>query len=333
MSHASTGRQHQHSTHPDFRPYDLTPNEIITTHARTSFSFAARFLPAAERGDAIDLYAFFRTLDDLVDEHPWAAGTEAVATELDDWQYWLDGSRRNAGPREPLAQNLARVVDRYQIPVSVFHQTIEGLRSDLVPREIATDADLQLYCYQVASTVGYAMAHVLGATSPHALAAAEKLGAAMQLTNILRDVGEDLDAGRVYLPTSLLARNGLSRTDLLVMQECPSGPDERFVRMMRGQIEHAQALYAQAIPGIWLLPERCRLPILIAARLYRKLLTIIERHQYDTLRQRVGTTPRDKAQEALLCWGTLTFRRQSAEEAIERATAYSNGSTAEVRGD
>jgi 15-cis-phytoene synthase len=311
----------------------LTADEIITTHARTSFSFAARFLPAPQRADAINLYAFFRTLDDLVDENPRVTGTTDVVSELNEWQNWLDGTRRDLGPREPLATNLARVIERHQIPVEVFHQMLDGLRSDLTPREITTDAELQQYCYRVASTVGYAMAHVLGATSPQALAAAERLGAAMQLTNILRDIGEDLDAGRIYLPTSLLTQHGLCRGDLRKMQLCPDGPDARFSDMMRGQIHYARELYAQAIPGIWLLPERCRFPILVAARLYQRLLTIVEQQQYDTLRRRAATTRRDKAQEALTCWVTLTFRRPSAGATITQPAAYSSGSTVEIRSD
>jgi phytoene synthase len=310
-----------------------TPEQIITTHARTSFSFAARFLPAMERADAIHLYAFFRTLDDLVDENSWGLETSAIRAELDDWQTWLEGPLRTTGPREPLAACLAGVIERHQIPITIFQQMLDGLRSDLTPREVATDAELQEYCYQVASTVGYAMAHVLGATTPPALAAAEQLGAAMQLTNILRDVGEDLRAGRVYLPTSLLAQHGLCQADLHEMQQSADGPDIRYRTMMRIQIDRAQELYRQAIPGIWLLPERCRLPILVAARLYQKLLTIIEQHEYDTLCKRIGTTRSDKAREALTCWATLKFRSPVTIDLPQRTTAYSRGAAAEVQGD
>ncbi len=333
MSDAPAREQLLHSEYSGSVRDQLTPDEVITTHARTSFSFAARFLPGPQRADAINLYAFFRTLDDLVDESPWVDGMTDVAGELDAWQSWLDGSRREAGPREPMATNLARVIERHQIPVTIFHEMLEGLRSDLTPREIATDAELQLYCYRVASTVGYAMAHVLGATSPHALASAERLGAAMQLTNILRDVGEDLNAGRVYLPTSVLERHGLCRADLHEMQQRPEGPDFRFTAMLRSQIEHARGLYAQAIPGIWLLPERCRLPILVAARLYQRLLLIIEQQQYDTLRRRAATTRGDKAREALTCWATLTFRRPILGGTATHPEAYASGSTVEMRSD
>jgi len=311
----------------------LSPQQIIDTHARTSFSFAARFLPQPQRADAIDLYAFFRTLDDLVDTCPDGNARTAVNAELTDWDVWLSGPLGRTAPREPLGRNVRRVIERYDIPMFAFQEMLAGLRADLDSREIADDTELQTYCYQVASTVGCAMAHVLGATSPQALAAAEKLGAAMQLTNILRDVGEDLDAGRVYLPSSVLRRHGLSRADLVMMRDARIGPDDRFREMMRAQVHHAQALYEQAIPGVWLLPEHCRLPILIAARLYRKLLTLIAQRDYDTLRHRIATSKRDKTQEALTCWATLTIRRSPAQPRVEPAPVVSRPSTIEARGD
>ncbi|MDQ4043864.1 MAG: squalene/phytoene synthase family protein [Chloroflexota bacterium] len=279
----------------------------MATHARTSFNFAARFLPAAERRSAIDLYAFFRTLDDLVDDAR-PEQTNVIVTELDAWRDWLTTDRRGSGPREPLASNLARVIDSHTIPTEIFLHMLDGLESDLGGREIESDTELQAYCYQVASTVGYAMAHVLGATSPQALSAAEHLGAAMQLTNVLRDVGEDLDSGRVYLPRQTLDHHGLCREDLLRMQH-DGGPDERFQALMRAYIAQARAMYDASMAGIWRLPGDCRFPILVAARLYCKLLSIIERNGYDTLRLRVATTRRDKLQGAITGWAITTSWR------------------------
>lgn len=336
MSRTSAGRERPLRGNADresSRPPDPSPQEIISTHARTSFSFAARFLPAPQRADAIDLYAFFRTLDDLVDESPRSAGMSAIAGELDGWQAWLHGARRDDGPREPLGANLARIIDRYGIPIEVFLQMIDGLRADMEAREIENDAALQTYCYQVASTVGFAMAHVLGTTSPHALAAAEKLGAAMQLTNILRDVGEDLDSGRIYLPTSLLTQHDLCRADLIAMHQNRVGPDERYRAMLCGQVHRAHRLYEHAMPGIWLLPGGCRLPILVAARLYRRLLTIIERNDYDTLHQRAATTRIDKTQEALISWALVTRQRVDRRPFTEPALSTPEASVLEVQSD
>jgi phytoene synthase len=277
------------------------PEQVLATHARTSFNFAARFLPPPQRRAATDLYAFFRTLDDLVDES-LPAHAASIRAELDAWRAWFDGSLRGRAPREPLGHDLARAVDAWRVPVQLFQHMLDGLESDLGPRELESDAELHTYCYQVASTVGCAMAHVLGATSPTALSAAERLGHAMQLTNILRDVGEDLDAGRVYLPRTLLAEHGLCRDDLLRMRHDQRGPDERYRTLLGGQVARAHALYAQAIPAIWLLPSECRLPILLAARLYRRLLDSIARQDYDTLRRRAATTRFHKAQEAAIAF-------------------------------
>jgi len=285
---------------------DATSEQILATHARTSFNFAARFLPPHQRRCATDLYAFFRTLDDLVDESAPGVSEATVRGELNAWRVWLDSPRTSNAPREPLGVNLARVIESCGISIDIFHHMLDGLEDDLGPRELEDEAALHTYCYQVASTVGYAMAHVLGATSTSALSAAEQLGAAMQLTNILRDVGEDLDADRVYLPRTILAHYGLCRTDLEHMRH-GNGPDERFRALMTAEIARAHALYDDAQAGIWLLPPDCRLPILIASRLYRRLLPLIEANEYDTLRQRAATTRFQKAREAAVC-GTLVWR-------------------------
>lgn len=285
----------------------ISAEQVMATHGRTSFNFAARFLPEARRRSATDLYAFFRTLDDLVDDAR-PDQTNAIASELDSWREWLATDRRGNGPREPLATNLSQVIDTHAIPTEVFFHMLDGLESDIGGREIASEMELQTYCYQVASTVGCAMAHVLGVTTPPAIAAAERLGAAMQLTNVLRDVGEDLDGGRIYLPRETLDRHGLCREDLLRMRR-DGGPDERFRTIMRVYITQARAMYDASMSGIWLLPDDCRYPILVAARLYCKLLTIIERNGYDTLRLRAATTPRDKLQGAISGWAVATSWR------------------------
>jgi phytoene synthase len=120
----------------------------------------------------------------------------------------------------------------------------------------------------------------------------------MQLTNILRDVGEDLTAGRVYLPREDLTRAGSSRDHLLGLLRAGRGPDDVFRAVMRHQVSRADTWYDRGLAGIALLPEDCQLPILIAGRLYRRILTVIERHDYDVLRRRAATTTVEKAWEA-----------------------------------
>ena len=120
----------------------------------------------------------------------------------------------------------------------------------------------------------------------------------MQRTNILRDVGEDVSSGRFYLPINTLAEFGLSRDDLHELWLAGDGPDYRMRRLMRHEIACARDLYQRGVAGVWLLPPDSRLPILIATRLYRRILAVIERNGYDTLRRRASTSGREKLEEA-----------------------------------
>nr|BBH93268.1 squalene synthase [Thermogemmatispora argillosa] len=272
---------------------------LLARHGRT-FHFAARFLPGELRPSFVTLYAFFRTLDDLVDERDPAESPQTIAGELRAWRAWFLESCQGPAPREPLGARLARLVERYGLPTTLFLDFLEGLHWDLWPREFASFERLRAYCYRVAGTVGLALAHVLGATSPGALSAAEGLGIAMQLTNILRDVGGDLRKGRLYLPLEDLARFGLSRSHLLQLLNAGQGPDAAFRALMRYQVARAHLYYAQSLPGVWLLPPDRRLPILLAGRLYRRILHAIEQRGYDVLRARAHTTLSEKLREAML---------------------------------
>lgn len=280
---------------------------LLAAHARTSFSLAARFLPQPSRTAATDLYAFFRTLDDLVDDSPPGADASEAAIELTAWRVWLEAGMTGSGPRVELADRLRAVVRDYGIPTETLVHLLDGLEFDLAHARIVTDEDLQRYCYQMASTVGCAMAHVLGATTPEAVQAAGRLGAAMQLTNILRDIGEDLERGRLYLPVETLERFGLSDEVLIDLRRQAGPTDARVRAIMQMYVAQADDLYREGIAGIRLLSRDARYPILLAARLYRRLLRIIERNDYDTLRRRCATSRRDKAAEVVLC-GWLVAR-------------------------
>ncbi len=273
--------------------------QSLATHART-FSFAARFLPAEKREATTVFYAFCREVDDLVDEPEPGRSRQMVRAELDAWRSWLTGPRTSAGPREPLASELARVIERYAIPVGYLLDLLDGLEADLEPAALQSESDLRHYCYQVASTVGLGMAHILGATSDAALGAASDLGAAMQLTNVLRDVGEDLSFGRIYLPKNTLAKFDLGHDSLRDLWRAGNGPDDRYRAVMRSEIARARDLYQHSMPGIWLLPADSRLPILLATRLYRRILSVIERRDYDTLRRRASTSRHEKLEEAAI---------------------------------
>lgn len=281
-------------------PPDLVAAEALLQHHARTFAFAARFLRPERRQSVVVLYAFSRTLDDLVDERDGTAAVEPVRAELDAWRDWLLAGQTGRAPREPLGSLLAGVIDKHRIPVHYLTDLVDGLASDLIPREFTSFSQLHHYCYQVASTVGLAMAHVLDATRPEALAAAADLGVAMQLTNILRDIGADLGRGRVYLPLDELLAAGSSPEALARLVADGRGPDEPLRQVIRLQIDRARDYYARGLAGVWLLPPDCRLPILIAGRLYRRILDVIERNDYDTLRQRAVTTRREKLREAAI---------------------------------
>jgi phytoene synthase len=275
--------------------------QLLATHGRT-FHFAARFFPLTLRRPVVTLYAFFRTLDDLVDEPEKGIQCERVREELLAWRAWFREGSSSVAPREPLGERLACLMTAYHIPAGVFLDFLAGLTFDLEPQELLTFGEVERYCYDVAGTVGRALAHVMGATSAQALHAAESLGIAMQLTNILRDVGSDLTAGRIYLPRDDLARFGSSRAHLYQLMQQQHGPDARFRAFMRHQMARASGYYLQSMPGIWLLPPESRLPVLLAARLYRRILTVIERLDYDVLRSRAATSISEKVGEALIAF-------------------------------
>ncbi len=274
---------------------------LLATHGRT-FHFAARFLPPKHRQLVITLYAFFRTLDDLVDKPVEGRRLEDIRLELDAWKDWFISGCLLPAPREPLGARLAAVLAERPVPIPIFLDFLDGLASDLEPGEIRDFSELYCYCYRVAGTVGLAMAYILGVKSSQGLAAAQSLGIGMQLTNILRDVGGDLASGRIYLPQEDLERFGSSSAHLIQLYQNQHGPDDRFCAMMRYQVARAHRYYVHGMSGIWLLPRNCRLPILVAGRLYRRILRAIEGKHYDVLRSRAATSFPEKLWEAAIAF-------------------------------
>ncbi|HZR42747.1 MAG TPA: phytoene/squalene synthase family protein [Ktedonobacteraceae bacterium] len=302
--------------------------ELLATHGKT-FHFATRFFPPELRSSVVTLYAFFRTLDDLVDEPAAGKQPADVRLELAAWQAWFTQNRAFAAPRQQLGSQLDALLTVHPIPATIFLDFLDGLASDLEPREVHSFAELYRYCYQVAGTVGLAMTYLLGAHSPLALLAAQNLGIAMQLTNILRDVGSDLAAGRLYIPLDDLKQFGSSRTHLFQLYHDHRGPDKRFCNLMRYQIARAQRYYARGMHGIWLLPTNCRLPVLIAGRLYQRILTVIEHQEYDVLRARAATTLLEKLHEAAIAFSLARLWSQGEasfapemEVFLERSSAH-----------
>ena len=251
----------------------------LTRASSRTFYLASRLLPGGKRQAVRALYAFCRATDDMIDQ----MALDDAPRLLDDWKARVEGPP-NAYDPIPLAWADTRA--RYRIPHGYEAQLIEGIARDLRQRRYATFAELAEYCYGVASTVGLMVMHIVNFQSEDALPYAVKLGIALQLTNILRDVAVDWRAGRLYLPLEELAGFGLSEDNI-----ARGTADDRWRAFMRFQIARTRALYAEAEPGIALLDAEGRFAIAAAAGLYRAILADIEAHDYDVFHRRahVGT--------------------------------------------
>ena len=267
---------------------------LTARHSR-SFYLASSLLPAGKRWAARALYAFCRVTDDIVD-HP----TGDVEARLESWQRCILEPRPACEDPVAIAWNDTRT--RYAIPDRYAEQLIDGVARDMRQLRYQTFDDLVTYCYGVASTVGLMSMHIIGFSSPQAIPYAIKLGVALQLTNILRDVAEDWRAGRVYLPQEDLAAFRLSESDLAAQRV-----DDRWRAFMQFQIERTRQLYAESWPGLALLHRNGRLAIAAAADLYRKILDDIEGHDYNVFHRRAYVRTWGKLRRLpLLWWQTRT---------------------------
>jgi phytoene synthase len=258
--------------------YDGEARVVMARVART-FDLATRILPADIRTDVRRLYLVLRTLDDLVDQgtpDEAAAGLAAVET-------WVADDRTGTPETEILADLASR---HPSFPRDAVVDFCAGMRADLAGPRHATDADLDLYCYQVAGTVGRLMAPLLGVVpgwEADADAAARALGAAMQRTNILRDVREDAALGRVYLPDDLLADVGLSAgsdpATAVALMELPAWPEARRRALLAPEIARADADYAAGVAGVGCL-VRGRRAIRSASAMYQGILREVEHDRY-----------------------------------------------------
>src|SRR5450432_1253702 len=197
-----------------------------------NFYYSFLLLSRQQRKAMCAVYAFMRYCDDLSDE------PGASREPLERWRTALDHALAGQYDGHPTLPAFHDTVQRYRIPRQYFHEMIDGVSSDLQPRRIQTFDELYRYCYQVASVVGLTIIHIFGFDSPAALPLAEKCGVAFQLTNILRDVREDLERGRMYLPAEDLRRFGLTEEDLRSGKRTPE-----FIELMRFEAGRARAYY------------------------------------------------------------------------------------------
>jgi phytoene synthase len=270
---------------------------IARTRAR-NFYYSFLLLDRPRRNGVCALYAFNRQCDDLSDEGH--LDRAAAARALADWRDQVDAAltgRYGAHPAWPAFHDTVR---RYQIPTRYFHEMIEGVTSDLYPQQPRTFADLYRYCYRVASAVGLSVLHVFGFLSDDALPLAEKCGIAFQLTNILRDVGEDARMGRVYLPAEDLDRFGVDPA--CFRDGVPRGA---YTELMRFEASRARLFYEEsaALPNLVHRESRASMRVLVA--IYSRLLERIEESNFDVLRRRIRVPAWEKCK--LLLGGLLQF--------------------------
>ncbi len=263
--------------------------EEITQEHSATFYLASALLPGEQRRAIRALYAFCRVSDDLIDRPDGESALSAI--HLARFERWRERSLSSRPPEDDLvASAWADARARFGIPRQYAEQLLDGVARDLEVKRYATFSDLARYCYGVASTVGLMSMHIVGFEDDRAVPYAVKMGVALQLTNILRDVGEDWENGRLYLPLDELAAFGLSEADIAAQSN-----DYRWRAFMAFQIERARRLYAEAMPGLALLERRGRVAVAAAAELYRAILDDIEAHHYDVFSRRAHVSGRRKA--------------------------------------
>jgi 15-cis-phytoene synthase len=245
--------------------------KIARTRAR-NFYYSFILLSRDQMNAMCAMYAFMRFCDDLSDEH--GASLAGIAR----WRQQLDAALGGQYSEHPLWPAFIDSVQRYNIPHQYFYDMISGVSSDLEPRSIQTFDELYQYCYLVASVVGLTTIHIFGFDSPEALPLAEKCGIAFQITNILRDIREDAERGRVYVPTEDLRH---FNTDLRTK-------DENFVRLMRFEAGRAREYYEASRSLIDMIHKRSRPSLWALIQIYRRLLERIERSNFDVLSRRIS---------------------------------------------
>ena len=261
----------------------------------SSFYYAFLFLPPPRRRAITALYAFCREVDDIVDE---CVDTSVARTKLAWWR--LELARLYAGePQHPVARALSPAIQPFGIKHEYLLEIIDGMEMDLNQNRYLDFAALEQYCHRVAGVVGVLAASIFGFRDERTLAYAHTLGLAFQMTNIIRDVGEDSRKGRIYLPLSELQRFQVSAADILHARQT-----ENFVSLMAFQIERAESLYSEAYAQLPQIDRKAQRPGLIMAAIYRTLLREIADDGCKVLSQRTALTPVRKLWIAWKTWIT-----------------------------
>lgn len=293
-----------HVPHPSTRPFfsywagdanlhnAYKQAEIITAAHSKSFYFASKLLPEEKRSAVRALYAFCRTVDDIVDE------VESKKDRDFELNYWRGIVQTvSSSPDDLVASAWTDTLTRYHIPRHYALQLIDGVARDLSQSRYQTFEDLATYCYGVASTVGLMSMYIVGFKSHEAVPYAIKLGVALQMTNILRDVGEDYRNGRLYLPREELAFYGIHEADI-----AEGRVTDNWRQFMKFQIDRTRQLYKESWLGVKMLEREGQLAIGAASTFYCGILDDIEKHDYDVFTRRASLSSWGKISRVPSLW-------------------------------
>src|SRR5688572_21137472 len=266
--------------------------EKITAEHSKSFYFASWLLPEEKRSAVRALYAFCRTVDDIVDE----SSDGEWESHLDYWRTMVEAA--SFAENDMVAAAWADTLTRYHIPRHYALQLIDGVARDLCQIRYQTFDELATYCYGVASTVGLMSMYIVGFKTNEAIPYAIKLGVALQMTNILRDVGEDYQNGRLYLPRQEMAYHGIREEDI-----AQGRLTDNWRQFMKFQIDRTRQLYKESWPGVKMLEREGQLAIGAASVFYSGILDEIEKNDYDVFTRRASLSTWGKVSRLLkLTW-------------------------------
>jgi 15-cis-phytoene synthase len=274
----------------------MTPDQYCQHKAAqsgSSFYYSFLFLPPEKRRAITALYAFCREVDDVVDE---CTDADLARTKLAWWRGEIAGAFHGQ-PQHPVTRALAPATRRFNLPEARFNEIIDGMEMDLVQGRYTNFDELKLYCHRVAGVVGLMAAEIFGCTQSATLEYAENLGTAFQLTNIIRDVGEDARRDRIYIPLDELAEFNVSSEDVLRGKS-----STEFRALVKFQIARAREFYRYAFEALPAADRRAQRPGLVMAGIYQALLQKIEGAGDDILVTRTSMTPIRKLWIAWRTW-------------------------------
>jgi len=258
----------------------------ISRHHAKTFYLASMFLPKKQQKPIFAIYALLRTVDDVVDmaEDKLNNGlitSNEISTMLESWKSRLKACYAGNVDNDPIMIAWQDTLNSYSIPMELPLDLMDGVAMDIEFKPFETFEELYVYCYKVAAVVGLMTSEIFGYSDKQALEHAIELGIAMQLTNILRDIGEDVDRGRIYLPLEDLRRFNYSKEEFMQKRI-----NNNFINLMRFQIERARGYYSSSEKGIPMLEKQARFAVCISSVNYGNILSAIEKNNYDAFSKR-----------------------------------------------